>query len=155
MSSSSCLSSRGGTATFVTKKYMTISEFWEWERRSRDTIDVKRCYIDIAGDLVAGILLSQIMYWFLPDKGGNPKLRVKDKEGVSCLAKNRDDWKKECRISARQYDRAIKILQEKGFIGVHNSMFNGKRTPLLNMYINNIIKAIEKLEEEPMTEDEK
>lgn len=133
---------------------MTIEEFWDWERRSRDTIDVKRCYIDIAGDLVAGILLSQIMYWFLPDKEGNPKLRVKDRDGMSCLAKNRDDWKKECRISARKYDRAIKILQKKGFIKVQNSMFKGKRTPFLYMYINNIINAIEKLEEEPKVNDE-
>jgi hypothetical protein len=98
---------------------------------------------------VAGILLSQIMYWFLPDKEGNPKLRVKDKEGMSCLAKNRKDWKKECRITPRQYDRAIKILKKKGFIDVKNSMFMGKRTPLLYMYISNIIKAIENLKKEP------
>ena len=40
--------------------------FLEWERRSRDTIDVKRCYVDVAGGLVAGVLLSQVVYWFLP-----------------------------------------------------------------------------------------
>ena len=50
---------------------MTRQEFIAWEQVSRDTIDVKRCYVDIAGDLVAGILLSQIVYWHLPDKDGN------------------------------------------------------------------------------------
>ena len=29
-------------------------EFFRWEQASHDTIDVKRCYIDVAGDLVSG-----------------------------------------------------------------------------------------------------
>jgi hypothetical protein len=38
------------------------SVFLGWEAFCRDSIDVKRTYIDAAGgDLVAGILLSQII----------------------------------------------------------------------------------------------
>ncbi|WP_341532163.1 hypothetical protein WKK05_40080 (plasmid) [Nostoc sp. UHCC 0302] len=33
------------------------NSFLSWESRSRDTIEVKRCYVDVAGgDLIAGIL---------------------------------------------------------------------------------------------------
>lgn len=47
-----------------------INNFLLWEMRSRDCIKVKRCYIDVAQDLEAGVLLSQIIYWHLPDKEG-------------------------------------------------------------------------------------
>jgi hypothetical protein len=116
-------------------------EFCRWEKMSRDTIDVKRCYIDIAGDLVAGILLSQIIYWHLPNKDGGVKLRVKLR-GVLCLAKNRTDWWNECRITPRQYDRAIEVLKKKDLVSVKNSMFNGKRTPHIRLNFPILIKAM-------------
>lgn len=81
-------------------------------------------YIDITGDLIAGTLLSQIMYWFNPDKNGKLKVRV-FKEGSFWLAKKRDEWYSEIRISPKQYDRAIKILTEKGFVEVKRFKFNG------------------------------
>ena len=107
-----------------------IESFLKWEQMSRDTIDVKKCYIDIAGDLVAGILLSQIIYWFLPSNKGNSKLGASLK-GEPCLAKNRDDWWNECRITGKQYDRAIKVLMARGLVKVKNSMFGGKKTPFI------------------------
>ena len=62
---------------------LSFNDFLRWEEADQDSINVKRMYIDIAGDLIAGILLSQIVYWHLPSKrDGQTKLRVK-KEGVS------------------------------------------------------------------------
>lgn len=66
-------------------------------------------YIDIAGDLVAGALLSQIMYWFSEDKNGNIRVKV-EKDGQYWLVKRREDWMSEIRISKKQYDCAIKKL---------------------------------------------
>jgi hypothetical protein len=124
------------------KKY--ADEFLRWEKMSRDAIDVKRCYIDIAGDLVAGILLSQIIYWHLPNKEGEIKLRVRIK-GFLCLAKNRTDWWEECRITPRQYDRAIEILEKKNLVSVKNSMFQGKRTPMIRLNFPTLIEAMSKV----------
>jgi len=107
-----------------------IEGFLKWEQMSRDTIDVKKCYIDIADDLVAGVLLSQIIYWFLPSNKGTSKLCA-SLRGESCLAKNRNDWWNECRITGKQYDRAIKILKARGLVRVKNSMFGGKKTPFI------------------------
>jgi len=61
-------------------------------------------YIDIAEDIIAGLLLSQIVYWYLPSKqDGKPKLRVK-KDGEYWLAKNRvTTGGDECRIKPRQF----------------------------------------------------
>lgn len=110
-----------------------FSDFLLWEKNSRDTIDFKKIYIDITGDLIAGLLLSQIIYWNLPDQNGKSKLKVY-KQNKYWLAKQRNDWWEEIRITEKQYDRAIKILKEKQIVEVENTMFDGKRTP--HIYLN-------------------
>lgn len=67
-------------------------QFLAWERASTDTIDVKRIYIDMAGDLISGVLLSQIMFWHLPNREtGRTKLRLRHM-GNLWMAKKREDW---------------------------------------------------------------
>ena len=63
----------------------TFEQFLLWERASRDTLEVKRLYIDMASDLVAGVVLSQIVYWHLPSRDGQARLQV-EREGKLWLA---------------------------------------------------------------------
>ncbi len=77
--------------------------------------------IDITGDLIAGTLLDRIMYWFSADKNGRRRVRVV-RDGYYWLVKKRTDWYDEIRISPKQYDRAAKILTEKGLI--HTAVFH-------------------------------
>lgn len=94
-------------------------------------VSFEMTYVDMAGgDLIAGLLLSQIVFWFLPSKKGNNKTRATYK-GKRAIAKNREDWYEEIRITPRQYDRAIQILKELDIVNVENSMFAGKRTPFI------------------------
>jgi hypothetical protein len=95
----------------------SFSQFLLWERSSRDSLDVKRVYIDMACDLVAGVVLSQIVYWHLPSRDGSPRLQV-EREGKLWLAKGREEWWDECRISPKQADRALEVLEERGLIEV-------------------------------------
>lgn len=81
-------------------------------------------YIDIAGGLVEGTLLSQIMYWFSTGRDG--KLRAKIvKNDELWIVKSRTDWWNEIRISPKQYDRAIKKLEELGLVVLGKWKFNG------------------------------
>ena len=87
--------------------------FQSEESSLREQVMVRMVYVDITGDLISGILLSQIVYWHVPSREtGKPKLKI-FKEGHLWLAKERSDWWAEIRITDRQYDRAIKILIEK------------------------------------------
>src|SRR5690625_1801093 len=105
-----------------------MMKFIYWEQASRDTIDFKKSYVDLAGDLVAGVLLSQIVYWHLPSKEtGKTKLRVK-KDGHLWIAKGRSDWWDEIRITGKQFDRASNILVKKGLIEKKTFKFNGSPT---------------------------
>lgn len=117
--------------------------FIHWEGASRDTIDFKRCYCEISDDLVSGILLSQIIFWHLPDRKGETKLRV-FKDGRYWLAKARGEWKDECFISANQFDRASKILVKKGFILKKTYKFDAAPTAHVSIEVENIMKALAK-----------
>ena len=80
----------------------------------------------MTGDLIAGLLLSQIVYWFLPNKHGRSKLKV-SKDNLYWLAKQQSDWWKEIRISEKQAKRAIDLLVKLGIIVKTNHLFNNKR----------------------------
>ena len=97
---------------------------YEFSHRYNHTL---HAYIDISGDLIAGTLLSQIMYWFSNDKNGKSKIRIY-KDGFFWLAKGRNDWSDEIRISPKQYDNAIKKLKGKGFVETKLYKFNSVPT---------------------------
>lgn len=119
----------------------SMNDLFALEHFSRDSFRVKRTYIDITGDLIAGILLGQIVYWNLPNENGHSKLKVM-KDGEMWLAKGRSDWWDEIRISPKQFDRALKILQEKGFVESKRFKFNGAPTVHIKLNIREVTEAV-------------
>lgn len=88
-------------------------------------VAVRRVFVDLTGDLVAGALLSQIVYWHMPSsKTGKTKLRVK-RGGRLCLAKTRQEICDEACITLAQYRRAIKILKDLGLVETKVALFQG------------------------------
>ena len=126
----------------MSKMDLTFEDFLKWEETDYDSIKVKRIYIDIAEDLVAGLLLSQIIYWHLPSKkDGMTRLRVK-KDDKLWLAKSREDWWDECRITPRQFDRAINILVDKGLVEKQRFRFDGSPTIHIRLIPDRLMEEI-------------
>ncbi|NDI36609.1 hypothetical protein [Chengkuizengella sediminis] len=119
-------------------------QFISWEEHSKDTIDVKKSYIDMADDLMAGILLSQIIYWYLPDSNGNTKLRVK-KEGHFWIAKEIKEWYEEIRFTKKHYMTAIKKLIEKEIIIKKIFKFKNKTTTHIRLNIPVFLQELNKI----------
>lgn len=103
---------------------------------------IHHAYVDMCGDLVAGALLGQILYWFGAGKDGKSRARIV-KDGYLWIAKTRADWWEEIRITPKQYDRAAKILKELGFIEVKTFKFNGNPTTHLRIVPEAIGTALE------------
>lgn len=148
----SSLTRKVRTMASVSKR---LIEYLARVRALNDRFTTEKMYVDIAnGDLIAGILLSQILYWYSPSKDGNAtKLRVV-KDGELWLAKGRDDWWEECRITPYQFDRAVKTLCDLGIIEKKVFKFNGNPTihlrivedrflELVDAYIDSISEQIE------------
>lgn len=117
------------------------------EGQARKGILVKPMYVHICDDdLVSGILLAQIVYWFSEDANGNQRTRMIH-ENRSCIVKQRSEWFEEICISPKQYDRAIGFLKEKGFVDVeiHKSHFHNHDTAAF-IFINKhvLIKEIKR-----------
>lgn len=103
---------------------------------------VHHAYVDISGDLVAGLLLGQILFWFGVDKRGNTRARIQ-KDGHIWIAKTRADWHDEIRISPKQYDRAIKILKARHFVEVATFKFDGNPTTHIRIVPSEINAAVD------------
>ncbi len=89
-------------------------------------------WIEITGDLVAGILLSQVVYWFRPNRSGGSRLRV-SRDGREWIAKSRDEWRAELGISPKQFDRAADHLVELGVVTRGLFKFRGRPVPHLSL----------------------
>lgn len=117
------------------------SNIFQLETFARNGYTVRLAYVDITEDLIAGILLGQIVYWYMPNEQGKSKLKVK-KNGEFWLAKSREDWREEIRITPKQYDRAIKILIEKKFVEVQKFKFNGAPTHHIKLNIFEVTERV-------------
>lgn len=112
---------------------MNFDQFIMWETTSRDTIDLKRVYIKLAGDHASAAMLSQIVYWYLPNRKGETKLRVK-KEDALWLVKSEKDWDDECCLTPKQAERCINALKKLGI--VETKIFHFARVPKTHIRIN-------------------
>jgi len=80
--------------------------------------------IVLAGDVVTGTLLAQIVFWSLPDATGKLKGGILCREdGHRYIAKTRVQWMAETGLTLKQYKRAITILKNKGIVEVRRMQF--------------------------------
>lgn len=95
----------------------------------KDRLLVWHALIDaVDGDVPAGLLLCAILYWFLPSRrDGQPRVRVY-KRGRYWLAKTRQAWRAETRLSPKQVDRALAELVRHDLITVATFRFNNAPT---------------------------
>lgn len=111
-------------------------DFVIWERESLDTIDLKTIYIDMAGDLKAGIMLSQMVYWRLPRKNRSEedtRLTIK-RDGRLWLAKSDSEWWKEIRLTEKEARSARMVLEQRGLASFATWKFAGR--PCTHITIN-------------------
>ncbi len=112
---------------------LTIADISRQERAERKFVRAKHIYIDMAGgDLIAGIILSEVAYWSLvPKKTGESRLRrVRESKGKDhlWLACPRSSWWERSRLTIRQLDRGMKHLEKLGLVKVEHFDFRGQST---------------------------
>lgn len=126
-------------------------EFIRWEMAARDHIDLKRCYVDVAdGDLPAGVLLSQIIYWFLPSRETGAHKTTVEFDGQRWLVKSRHEWWDECRLTPKTFDRAIELLRDAGLVQTCIAKWSNKPTLHLALQWDNFIKRLKYVVDHPL-----
>ena len=101
------------------------------KQASTQGVFVSRVNVTIAKEnFVAGVVLSQIIYWYSPSRDGRRKLRVRAEhpqsyERMYCLAKSQSEWENEIGISPKQARGAIEKLDKMGLIDTKIDRFKG------------------------------
>ncbi len=111
-------------------------DFVIWEREASDTIDFKKIYVDMAGDLKAGLMLSQMVYWRLPRKNRSEedsRLTI-ERDGRKWLAKSDKDWWGEIRLTDKEARSARMVLEQRGLVEFKVWKFAG--VPTVHSSIN-------------------
>lgn len=132
---------------------MNWKSFSMMEKENQEYVGTKKMYISITGDLVTAILFSRILYWFLPGKTGQSKIRIL-RDQKEWIAKKRTDWKNECSISPTQFDRSIKILVNLGFVETKVYKFAGEPTLHISLDKNKVIEEVSKFFDKKSKENE-
>ncbi len=129
---------------------MDFSAFLQWERASRDIIDFKKIYCDVCGDTLGGLMLSEIVYWYLPTARGETKLRV-EHDDYEWIAVRRYEWWDRIRLSPREADRALRTLVETRLVIKAVYKFYGEPTTHVRLNQSVFLQAIEALVATPPT----
>jgi hypothetical protein len=127
--------------------FTSWKSFITWEKETQDTIDFKKSYVDVIGekgDIVSGLFLSQIVYWYLPNSEGKSKLRVK-KDGHFWIAKEQQEWFDEIRLTAANYRTAMKKLQDEKLIVKKVYKFAGKNKTHIRLNVPEFLGRLNKI----------
>jgi hypothetical protein len=111
---------------------LSAEDVLEWHEQPVGSVRYHRLLVEmVGGDLIAGILLSRIVYWHGSEDGW-PRLQVK-RDGHYWLTRSRDDWWEECCATARQADRGLRLLKDLGII--ETRVWKLGRVPLTHIRI--------------------
>ena len=94
------------------------------------------------------ILLSQILYWNMPSKEGQTKLRVR-RDGELWLAKAHKDWEAETGINEHTARRSIERLKKEKLIATKVMRFGGNPTVHIRVVWEELEKRLKEDSREP------
>ena len=112
------------------------------ENSSLPAIKISKSCVDLTGELGVGIFLSRIVFLQL-GKQENEAYIVKRKRRT-WIAKNRQEWWEDCRLSVKQVNRAIKILKTKNLIKTGVWRHSGAPTVHISLNCKVFFRRIQK-----------
>lgn len=101
---------------------------------SERSVSVKLIWIDMAGDLAAGVLLSQIAYWHGFSGADDHSRLTVNRDGERWLVKGYGDWHDETRLSEKQARRGMDQLRSRDLVVTENHKWAG--APTLHIRLN-------------------
>jgi hypothetical protein len=80
------------------------------------------------GCVSCAVFLSQLVYWHGVGKDGKPRYNIHDQYGNYWLAKSYKEWHEETGITRDKFQRALKVLRDRGMITTTVMRFMGSPT---------------------------
>ncbi len=120
------------TGTFVGNELENSKSDWEANEKGASPVAFRRIYAEMAGTALAGLVLSQTVYWHKRSKEtGKIRLQV-FRDGHYWLAKSRRAWWDECCATPNEARGAIKVLSNSRKLK-HGVLAGIERLPLIEV----------------------
>ena len=98
------------------------------DKRSDDSISYKRAYVDISGDVISAIILTDLCYWHRPNKRNKRRFNAYSKDGTGWVARTLAEWSKKTRLTPRQIQYAVDKLVKRDLVKRQNFRYKGLKT---------------------------
>lgn len=105
-------------------------------------IKINRRFIELTGDNMTGILLTEIVNYFTT---ANDKFFV-ERENKKWMIRGRKEWRNICSIVESQYDRSVKILRQMCIVETKIFKVNGEPTTHITLNTDNLINLVNDLD---------
>ena len=115
---------------------------WLWEKTSQEIFLTNRVCIDTVEDLHTGILLSRLVDCLTPEQ--KSCCHILELKGRRWIARTRNEWREDCRMTPRQFDRAIGILQDKKLIETENMKRHGCSVKHISLNWDRLLNLFQK-----------
>lgn len=80
------------------------------------SLEIKREYIQLVGDLKATSLLAQLLCWYRPSDGKTKPKKPVLKNGYYWAVNNIGGWMEDCALTRAEYYSGVKTLIDKGLV---------------------------------------
>lgn len=116
-----------------------LREFIRWEEAACGIV-VERALIHLVGDLAVGVLLQQVVSYWL-GKGDCNRI---ERDGRLWLCKERADWADITCLKPKQFDRCLAKLEDMGLIVTAVFGFNAVPTKFISLNLTRLGQQLSK-----------
>lgn len=101
----------------------------------------KPAYARVAGDVAAGVVLSQVVYWFRPDAQGRPRTRAVY-DGELWFSQSYAEWEASCALSQKQMTRVLRALEAQGILRLRTITHNNSPRVLVQLCESRLVELV-------------
>lgn len=109
---------------------MTKDEFLRWDKSARDVIEIRMIYVDLTGNILTGMLLSQIVHEF---SQGHATRTLITRGGQQWLAKSCAEWYDTIQFTEKRLRKHLADLESAGII--ERQIFKLEGSPTMHIRI--------------------
>jgi len=112
-----------------------------------NVIEIKTKYVEMTGDIVVGLVLNEIVDYFIH----TAERFFIEKEDKKWMVRTKDEWNEDCMITNKQLDQSLKVLRNKGIIETKIFRYHGYLLTHINLNTDVFMDLLNKLYEDEIS----
>ncbi len=98
------------------------------DRASEGRISYRKDFVDLTGDVISAIVLTDLIYLHQPNKRNKRRFNAYSKGDIGWIARTLDQWSEKTRLTKRQIQYSIDKMVKQDIVIRENHRYMGLRT---------------------------